>query len=78
MFDEPIPWMSSAACAEVGGSIFFPEHGESAHPARTICKRCPVITECLQYAQDEMIPHGIFAGKTAQQRRYLRRTKKVA
>lgn len=46
--------MSRAACHKTDPAIFYPEQGGSYAAARAVCKRCPVINECLQYALDEM------------------------
>lgn len=73
MGEEPIPWMSDAVCATTGGDVFFPAKGDSAAPAKTICKQCPVAAECLAYALDRGITKGIWGGKTPRQRTQLRK-----
>jgi WhiB family redox-sensing transcriptional regulator len=73
MGEEPLPWMGSANCASVGGDPFFPEKGDSAKPAKKICKPCPVAEQCLAYAMDRGITKGIWGGLTPRQRAQLRK-----
>ncbi|QBP31739.1 WhiB family transcription factor [Mycobacterium phage Piper2020] len=66
-------WRQSAVCAQTDPELFFPATGESATPARTMCKRCEVQAECLQRALDDDEQFGIWGGLTPQQRRALKR-----
>jgi hypothetical protein len=47
-------WQTQAACRGMGTSIFFPERDDngdiSLDPAREVCGRCEVVSECLDYA----------------------------
>lgn len=63
----PEPWTKSAACAEVSGEFFFPEHGdkESARVARRICGTCDVATQCEEYAIRTRQRYGIWSGRLA-------------
>lgn len=63
----PIPydWQEDAVCAEVGGDIFFPEHGESSLPAKQLCARCPVARQCLAGAVERGETWGIWGGVAA-------------
>lgn len=74
---EHAPWMTEAACAEVGGDAWFPEQGDAVEPARAVCRRCPVATQCLEYAVVNHIGYGMWGGQTALQRA-RRRRKEVA
>ncbi len=56
--------------------MFFPERGESASEARSVCARCPVQAECFEFAAGEVV--GVWAGTTGQDRRRLRATPKAA
>ncbi|MTA13923.1 MAG: hypothetical protein F2534_15090 [Actinobacteria bacterium] len=60
-------WQRDALCREHPDVNFFPERGESPIPARAICARCTVRTECLQAALDgdEL---GVWGGTTRQNR----------
>ncbi len=70
---EPVPWMEDAACKGTDTDLFFPE-GPGSHPseARAICARCPVREQCLTFALDWNITHGVWGGLAPKQRRPLR------
>lgn len=44
------PWADDALCREFPIEMFFPDTGQSAAPAKTICAACDVRAECLEYA----------------------------
>jgi WhiB family redox-sensing transcriptional regulator len=62
-------------CAEVDTELFFPEKGEysQATKAKEICRRCPHLSECLEWA----IPNERFGiwGATNERERDRMRTK---
>jgi WhiB family redox-sensing transcriptional regulator len=71
-------WRLRAACKDQDPELFFPvsEKGpgaRQAHRATAVCARCPVRSECLEYALDNGLDHGIFGGTTESERRTLRR-----
>jgi WhiB family redox-sensing transcriptional regulator len=43
--------------------------------AKSVCARCPVRAECLAYALDNGLDHGIFGGATEAERRAVRRAR---
>ncbi|MFJ8141130.1 WhiB family transcriptional regulator [Streptomyces sp. NPDC096013] len=47
--------------------------GAAQTRAKAVCTGCPVRTECLAYALDERIEHGIWGGMTERDRRALLR-----
>ena len=47
-----------------------PSQIRSAEPAREVCRRCAVRTECLGYALDNNIIDGVWGGTTGAQRDY--------
>ena len=51
--------------------IFFPRTGAGVVAAKAICKDCVVVSECLAYALDNQIDHGIWGGKSERERRKL-------
>jgi WhiB family redox-sensing transcriptional regulator len=65
-------WQYRAACRGTDLTVFFPERGESAEPARQICGGCPVREPCLEFALRQGITHGIWGGLTERDRRPLR------
>ena len=63
-----------AACLEHPELNWFPVRGQSTGPAKAVCARCPVRADCLRYALDNGLDHGVFGGTTADERRRLVRT----
>lgn len=72
-------WMRQAACRKEDPELFFPTPGDgpSLSRARSVCERCFVQDECLQYAlaleggQTEKTRGGVYAGTTGGQRHQL-------
>ena len=73
-----LKWADSALCAEVDYTIFFPEKGESARPAKSVCARCEVSQQCAEYALANNVGFGIWGGLSARQRNALRYDRKAA
>jgi len=48
--DVPVPWMDSAACANVSPDLWFGETRQDSTRALKICAVCPVVAECREYA----------------------------
>lgn len=70
-----------AACREFEPELFFPVGTPGAplydaqlEQAQAVCARCPVRAECLLFALDEGIGHGVFGGVDEHERAALRRT----
>lgn len=78
LVDDEMPWQDSALCAEVGTDVFFPAKGESSEPAKRVCRCCAVTAECLEYALDLHIHHGIWGGMSERERRRLKREMRAA
>jgi WhiB family transcriptional regulator, redox-sensing transcriptional regulator len=84
MTETRTDWRHRAACRDEDPELFFPitELGPGARQtadAKAVCARCPVREQCLRYALDNRLDHGIFGGTTAQERRSLtRRTRHAA
>lgn len=80
----PSNWQERAACRDEDPELFFPvsETGPGARQvaaAKAVCAGCPVRAECLEYALDIGLDHGIFGGTTDGERRKLfRRTRAEA
>jgi WhiB family redox-sensing transcriptional regulator len=68
-------WHRDALCAQVGGDLWFPDHGDNGHEAKLICLTCPVRAACLQDALDTGERHGIRGGLSGKQRKQIRRNK---
>ncbi|HEX2132813.1 MAG TPA: WhiB family transcriptional regulator [Actinophytocola sp.] len=79
-FDD---WRQDAACRDEDPELFFPisEVGPGARQtaqAKAVCARCPVRAQCLEYALDNGLNHGIFGGTTESDRRNLTRRTRAA
>ena len=76
-------WRHRAACRDEDPELFFPisEIGPGARQldeAKAVCARCPVRTQCLDYAVDNGLDHGVFGGTTERERRELVRPSRRA
>lgn len=76
MLDKEVAmdWRSFAECLGEDPELFFPySRGPSgqlqAETAKAICKRCPVASECLDWALDSTpMPEGIWGGTDEDER----------
>lgn len=67
-------WMTWAGCRDTDPDVFYPIEGGSAEPAKGICARCPVESECLEFALTEGEDLGVWGGMSERERRRLKRT----
>ena len=72
-------WTLEAACRGTDPNVFFPERGEDTKQrnALSVCARCSVTAECLDYAVTHN-ERGIWGATTGRQRQQLRRNRRVA
>ena len=70
-------WMARAACHGSDINVFFPTSGSTAANAKAACEGCPVQGECLQYAIDNEIHHGVWGGLSERQRCRMRIDQRV-
>ena len=79
MWDLQIGWQYRAACKGPQSELFFaPNHLERKEhrhereaAAKAICRSCPVLTQCREYALMVREPHGIWGGLNEYERRQL-------
>jgi WhiB family transcriptional regulator, redox-sensing transcriptional regulator len=76
-------WRLRAACRDVDSELFFPEGSrgpalESAARAKQICAACPVRARCLDWALTHGAHHGVWGGRTEDERRSARATSPAA
>lgn len=77
---RPPDWRALAACASEDPELWFPRGLDGAHnldqieAAKAVCRRCPVVADCLTFALDGGIGDGIFGGLTEPERAKVRRT----
>lgn len=70
----PQSWADDALCQRVDPDAFFPEQSNraAAEPAIQACRRCPVTTQCLDYALTNGEEYGVWGGLTVRERRQLK------
>jgi WhiB family transcriptional regulator, redox-sensing transcriptional regulator len=69
---DSVDWSERAACRNRHPDLLFVE-GAAQNKAKEVCGACPVRTECLAYALDRRIEHGVWGGMTERERRALLR-----
>lgn len=72
-------WMDKAACTEVAPDLFFADATNLVDTklAKSVCAECRVKDQCLQYALENRMEHGVWGGLSVQERRSLLRKTKV-
>jgi WhiB family redox-sensing transcriptional regulator len=71
-------WRKQAACANSDTEKFFPTKGKEARTqhvissARLVCARCPVRSECLEFAVKNSVMYGIWGGLTREERKKVK------
>ena len=79
-----VDWRHNAVCREEDPELFFPvgDTGPALlqiEEAKAVCRRCPVMETCLQWAMDTGQDSGVWGGMSEQERRKLhRRTVRAA
>ena len=68
-------WVERASCREVGDMVFFPPDDKPVsrdfyNKAKSICRRCEVQADCLQYGINEA--YGVWGGTSPVERQNLR------
>ena len=74
-----LPHLENAACRDYAfPDLFFPvgkkQEAVSLPFAKSICALCVEKTRCLQFALEQNIEHGIWAGTTPEMRSYMKPT----
>lgn len=76
---EPVhDWRHLSACAAEDPDLFFPlggspEAASQAEQAKAVCRRCPVMEECLAWAVETRQAAGVWGGMTENERRNMQR-----
>lgn len=71
-------WMAEGNCAAKPPSLFFPSDGVGVERAKRVCEDCPVLTQCLEYAIENRIDHGVWGGTSERQRRRIIKARAAA
>jgi WhiB family transcriptional regulator, redox-sensing transcriptional regulator len=75
--DSATAWMADGNCRLHPPATFFPSDGVGVDRARKICKDCPVVNTCLEFALDERIDHGVWGGCSERERRRILKRRRV-
>lgn len=68
-------WRVRSACKEEDPELFFPIGTAvlQIDEAKAVCRRCPVMERCLQWAMDSGQEHGVWGGTSEDDRRRMKR-----
>ncbi len=73
--DKHWRWQEDAACRGLRTNVFFLAAGERGtaamdreEEAKAVCRDCPVIAQCRQYAVDTREPYGVWGGLSPHER----------
>lgn len=72
------PWRLDALCSQSDPDRWFPAKGEASKQAQEICRRCPSMAACLEYALDNEIRWGVWGATNQNQREKLIKARKKA
>lgn len=73
LVDPDLLWVTpEALCAQTDPEAFFPEKGDSTQRAKRMCRGCPLISACLDYALTHPV-YGVWGGTSQIDRSRLRR-----
>ena len=71
-------WHADGLCQQVDPELFYPERGQSAEPAKDICRRCPVKDKCLSWSLAKRERFGVWGGVSEPERQRLLSRKNAA
>ncbi|MCX4638961.1 WhiB family transcriptional regulator [Streptomyces sp. RPA4-5] len=71
-------WRHDAVCREADPELFFPVGNTGPallqiEEAKAVCRRCPVMGQCLQWAMESRQDTGVWGGMSEDERRAMRR-----
>ena len=71
-------WAARGACRHSDPDLFFPVAGRGPAlrqlaRAKSVCERCPVRVQCLEYALQSGQSFGVWGGASEEERRLMRR-----
>ncbi len=61
-------WLQEGACLGLDPETFFPSDTRGVEVAKEICRQCVVRKECLEYALENRIDHGVWGGESRRER----------
>ncbi|TXS58214.1 WhiB family transcriptional regulator [Streptomyces sp. t39] len=71
-------WRTDSACQDEDPDMFFPTGTTGLallqiEEAKAVCRRCPVMETCLQWALTHGQEHGVWGGTDEDERRRMKR-----
>ena len=66
-----------AACRSLDPELFFAERGESVVRAREVCRGCPIVVECREFAVTNNERFGIWGDTSPRDRRRIRHERRT-
>ena len=76
--DPTTVWMRDGNCRAYPPAVFFPSDGAGVEVARRICETCPVQAQCLEYALEQRVEHGVWGGCSERERRRIAKRRRAA
>ena len=73
---KTLVWRQRGACRGVNPDIFYPVSDQEAEEARAICRNCPVLESCLEWALSNRERDGVWGGATERERRRMIRQRR--
>lgn len=73
-------WRQHAECRYIDPETFFPlnkNNRADEAKAKAVCQRCPSESSCLKWALDKGMTHGIWGGKSEDEREVLIRRRRA-
>lgn len=73
-----LDWGHSAICRGEEPELFFPVGNsgpalQQIAEAKSVCRRCPVVSDCLTWALESGQDAGVWGGMSEEERRFLKR-----
>lgn len=73
---QQIQWRELGACRGLEPAIFYPDDGDEALEAKSVCAGCGVRVACLEYALQSREKSGVWGGATERERRRMIRQRR--
>jgi WhiB family redox-sensing transcriptional regulator len=70
--------MADGNCRMYPPATFFPSDGAGVDKARRICATCAVTGQCLEYALEHRIEHGVWGGCSERERRRILKRRRLS
>ncbi|TLS45815.1 WhiB family transcriptional regulator [Streptomyces montanus] len=75
---DGVDWRHNAVCREEDPELFFPIGNTGPallqiEEAKSVCRRCPVMEHCLQWALESGEDSGVWGGLSEDERRAMKR-----